>query len=222
MSNYMSARKTVRAISVTAIVLMLAACGSDPVPVPAPPSGNGYGGGIGLGSCGGVSGAQPVQPAGTAGYYGDLYSQNPTSSGDIFISAFYQRIPTAGYQAENIVGAGAVKIPALTGYYQNSVIPVCVSSNNNSPGQINAASGGIKIKMTGPLPVLPQGTIPGGSIPISYGMPYGYQQTQSMGSVEVRVGWSCPAWVVPQGRVLGCVDVISYGYPGGSMSYNIQ
>jgi hypothetical protein len=173
-----------------------------------------------MGSCGTVSGAQPVQANGATGYYADLLSQNPISSGDFVMSLFYQRVPTAGMQVENVIGAGAVKIPALTGYLQNSIIPVCVTSNNNSPGLLNIASGGVRIKMTGPLPVMPQGAIPGGAIPTGY--PYGYQSTQSMGSVEIRVGYSCDAWIVPQGRVIGCIDVISYGYPGGSQSYRVQ
>jgi hypothetical protein len=222
MKRNLSAHSVARILGATALVLMLAACGNAPVPIPAPPAPGGqpvYG--AGLGSCPSVGGAQPVQTSGASqGYYADLPAQNPVSAGDFVMGLFYQRLPTAGYQVENVVGMGAVKIPALTGYFQNGVIPVCVSSNNNSPGLMNVASGGIRIKMTGQLPALPQGSIPGSPIPNGY--LYGFQSTQSMGSVEVRVGWTCDAWVVPQGRVIGCIDVISYGYPGGSMSYRAQ
>lgn len=217
-----STPKSVKIITVAAAILMLSACGGTPAPLPAPPPATpGYGAGVG--ACGGVAGAQPVQPPGatTAGYYATLNSANPMSTGDLAVNFFYQSVPTPGYQVANVVGSGAVKIPALTGYVQASgVIPVCVSSNNNSPGLLNPASGGIKIKMTGPLPQMPQGAIPGGPIPMGY--PYGYGTNQSMGTVELRIGWSCDAWIVPQGRVIGCVDVISYGYPGGSQSYYAQ
>lgn len=218
MKTKSSARNFARSITVTAVVFLLAACGGNPVPVPAPPSGNNYGYGQGMGNCGSVSGAAPVQTTGQTGYYADLLSPNPVSSGDFVMTLFYQKVPVAGSQVENVVGAGAVKIPALTGYLQNSIVPVCVTSNNNSPGLLNVASGGVRIKMTGPLPVLPQGTIPGGMIPTGWG----YQTNQSMGSVEIRIGYSCDAWIVPQGRVIGCIDVISYGYPGGSQSYRAQ
>ena len=124
-TNTISARNFARSITVTAVVLLLSACGNNPVPVPAPPSGNNYGYGQGMGNCGSVSGAAPVQTTGQTGYYAELLSQNPVSSGDFVMNLFYQKVPTAGNQVENIVGAGAVKIPALTGYLQNSIVPVC-------------------------------------------------------------------------------------------------
>lgn len=215
------ARNSVRAIVTCASILILAACGSNPPPAPAPVPvpGNPY-----MGSCGSVTGVSPVQvtPGSTPGYYADLVTQNPMYSGNFMMNLFYTQAPQAGMQVQNIVGSGAIKLPILTGGYQSgNLVPLCVSSNGNSPGQISIAQGAVQIRMTGPLPSPQQNVYPT-PYPTSYGgYPQMYPPTTGVqsGSIEVRVGFSCPAGITPQGRIKGCIDVYSYGYISGSQSY---
>ncbi len=201
-------------------LLVLSACGGDPLPIPPPAPVNPNPGILPIAgaACVPVSGVLPLNPSGQA-YASTLTSSYGygTSGGALSSSIWYAQAPNAGASIQNIVATATLTLQSVTQLMPTGLAGApCVSTTDPKTGVSNpgrfANVGAVQMTMTGTIPVL--SSYAGYSTGTGYGYggysPYGYgggYNNTIQDTLTVRVGYSCDAWVSAEGRLYGCVDV---------------